>query len=62
MSPTRDVEKVVELTGRLIGAPSPNPPGDETAVAAVVREALADAGPPGPKSTAISSTASARPT
>jgi acetylornithine deacetylase/succinyl-diaminopimelate desuccinylase-like protein len=46
VSPGVDTEKVVELTGRLIAAPSPNPPGEETAVADVLREALAEAGLP----------------
>lgn len=52
MSPAADTEKVVGLTGRLIAAPSPNPPGDERAVAAVLREALADAGLPAPRTIA----------
>lgn len=38
---------VVELAGRLVAAPSPNPPGDERAAAAVVLEALAERGLPG---------------
>jgi succinyl-diaminopimelate desuccinylase len=46
VSPAEDAQQVVELTGRLIAAPSPNPPGDETAVADVLREALAEAGLP----------------
>ncbi|HVY97368.1 MAG TPA: M20 family metallopeptidase [Solirubrobacterales bacterium] len=49
MSASADTERVVELTGRLIAAPSPNPPGDEIAVAAVLREALAEAGLPEPR-------------
>jgi acetylornithine deacetylase/succinyl-diaminopimelate desuccinylase-like protein len=47
-----DTANVVELTARLIAAPSPNPPGDETAVAAVLREALAAAGLPAPRTIA----------
>jgi succinyl-diaminopimelate desuccinylase len=43
------VTGVVELTGELIAARSPNPPGDERAVAGVVREALSAAGLPEPR-------------
>jgi succinyl-diaminopimelate desuccinylase len=42
-------EAVVDLAQRLIGAPSPNPPGDERAVAAVVVEALHELGLPSPE-------------
>lgn len=38
--------EVVALASALIAAPSPNPPGDETAPAAVVERALADIGLP----------------
>jgi succinyl-diaminopimelate desuccinylase len=41
---------VVELARELIRAPSPNPPGDERAVAAVVSEALRDLGLPAAES------------
>lgn len=45
MSPAeRDPLDVVELARRLVRAPSPNPPGDERAVAGVVEEALAELG------------------
>jgi acetylornithine deacetylase/succinyl-diaminopimelate desuccinylase-like protein len=40
--PVQDVVDVVDLARRLVRTPSPNPPGDERAVAAVVREALAE--------------------
>jgi succinyl-diaminopimelate desuccinylase len=40
---------IVELARRLIDAPSPNPPGDERAVAAVVVEALSEGGLPRPQ-------------
>jgi acetylornithine deacetylase/succinyl-diaminopimelate desuccinylase-like protein len=39
-----DAGEVIELAGRLVAAPSPNPPGDERAAAAVVLEALAERG------------------
>jgi acetylornithine deacetylase/succinyl-diaminopimelate desuccinylase-like protein len=39
-------DDVVSLTNSLISAPSPNPPGDETAPAAVVQKALTDLGLP----------------
>jgi acetylornithine deacetylase/succinyl-diaminopimelate desuccinylase-like protein len=41
-----DVLDVVELTRTLVRTPSPNPPGDERAVAGVVREALPELGLP----------------
>jgi succinyl-diaminopimelate desuccinylase len=37
-----DASEVLDVARRLIAAPSENPPGDERAVAAVVREALAE--------------------
>lgn len=39
---------VVELTSALVGAASPNPPGDESAVAGLIVDALADRGLPAP--------------
>jgi acetylornithine deacetylase/succinyl-diaminopimelate desuccinylase-like protein len=42
-------ERVVDLTRALIAAPSLNPPGDESAPAAVVREALRELGLPEPQ-------------
>jgi acetylornithine deacetylase/succinyl-diaminopimelate desuccinylase-like protein len=44
--PTGDVVDVVDLARRLVRTPSPNPPGDERAVAAVVQDALAELGLP----------------
>jgi acetylornithine deacetylase/succinyl-diaminopimelate desuccinylase-like protein len=44
--PAGDVVDVVDLARRLVRAPSPNPPGDEQAVAAVVQDALAELGLP----------------
>jgi succinyl-diaminopimelate desuccinylase len=41
--------RLVELAGRLIEARSENPPGDERAVAEVVRQALAERGLPAPE-------------
>jgi acetylornithine deacetylase/succinyl-diaminopimelate desuccinylase-like protein len=41
-------DEVIDLTRRLVAAPSPNLPGDETAPAAVIREALAAYGLPAP--------------
>lgn len=41
--------EVVELARRLIDAPSPNPPGDERAAAAVVVDALRELGLPSPR-------------
>jgi succinyl-diaminopimelate desuccinylase len=40
---------VVELAQELVRAPSPNPPGDERAVAGVVRDALSALGLPAPR-------------
>jgi acetylornithine deacetylase/succinyl-diaminopimelate desuccinylase-like protein len=40
---------VVELTERLIAAPTPNPPGDERAAAGVVTETCAELGLPAPR-------------
>ena len=48
-----DVLDVVGLAQRLVRTPSPNPPGDERAVAAVVREALAELGLPGAETVAL---------
>jgi acetylornithine deacetylase/succinyl-diaminopimelate desuccinylase family protein len=45
-------DDLVELARRLIAAPSPNPPGDERAVAAVVRRAAIDLGLGEPKTLA----------
>jgi succinyl-diaminopimelate desuccinylase len=45
----RSVERTLELTRALIGAPSPNLPGDERAVAAVVADALKGSGLPAPE-------------
>ncbi|MFM8595403.1 MAG: hypothetical protein ACKOCK_13585, partial [Chloroflexota bacterium] len=45
----RHRHEVVALTERLVAAPSPNLPGDETAPAAVMTEALAAYGLPAPK-------------
>jgi acetylornithine deacetylase/succinyl-diaminopimelate desuccinylase-like protein len=39
-----DRGEIIELAGRLVAAPSPNPPGDERAAAAVVLDALAERG------------------
>jgi succinyl-diaminopimelate desuccinylase len=39
---------VIELTSALVGAASPNPPGDETAVAALIVDAIAACGLPAP--------------
>lgn len=44
MSLLSDPDEVVRLAGRLIAAASPNPPGDERAVAEVVLTALAERG------------------
>ena len=41
--------EVIALTERLVAAPSPNLPGDETAPAAVVTAALAHYGLPAPE-------------
>jgi acetylornithine deacetylase/succinyl-diaminopimelate desuccinylase-like protein len=41
--------EVVELARALIGTPSPNPPGDERAVAAVLEDAIAAHGLPPPR-------------
>jgi acetylornithine deacetylase/succinyl-diaminopimelate desuccinylase-like protein len=40
---------VVEIARRLVDAPSPNPPGDERAAAAVVVEALSELDLPRPQ-------------
>jgi acetylornithine deacetylase/succinyl-diaminopimelate desuccinylase-like protein len=40
---------VIELTARLVAAPTPNPPGDERAAADVVTEACAELGLPAPR-------------
>jgi acetylornithine deacetylase/succinyl-diaminopimelate desuccinylase-like protein len=42
------IPEVVELARALVRAPSPNPPGDERAVAAVLQDAIAAAGLPRP--------------
>jgi acetylornithine deacetylase/succinyl-diaminopimelate desuccinylase-like protein len=42
-------EQVIDLTKRLVAAPSENLPGDETAPAAVVTETLAELGLPSPR-------------
>jgi acetylornithine deacetylase/succinyl-diaminopimelate desuccinylase-like protein len=42
------IPQVVELARALVRTPSPNPPGDELAVAAVLQEAIAEAGLPRP--------------
>lgn len=47
MSVRRD--DVIDLTSRLIAAPSPNPPGDERAVAQLVTEVCRDLGLPEPR-------------
>jgi acetylornithine deacetylase/succinyl-diaminopimelate desuccinylase-like protein len=44
--PAGDAVDVVELARRLVRTPSPNPPGDERAVAGVVQDALAELGLP----------------
>lgn len=45
-SSSGDVVDVIDLAQRLIRTPSPNPPGDERAVASVVQDALAELGLP----------------
>jgi acetylornithine deacetylase/succinyl-diaminopimelate desuccinylase-like protein len=48
-----DVLDVVDLAQRLVRSPSPNPPGDERAVATVVRDALAELGLPAAETVAL---------
>jgi acetylornithine deacetylase/succinyl-diaminopimelate desuccinylase-like protein len=48
MAGSRSLSSVVELTSALVAAASPNPPGDETAVAGVITAALSDRGLPAP--------------
>jgi acetylornithine deacetylase/succinyl-diaminopimelate desuccinylase-like protein len=43
---SQDVVDVVDLARRLVRTPSPNPPGDERAVAAIVHDAVAELGLP----------------
>jgi acetylornithine deacetylase/succinyl-diaminopimelate desuccinylase-like protein len=47
------VEDAVDLARRLVRTPSPNPPGDERAVAAVVQDALAEFGLPAAEEIAL---------
>jgi succinyl-diaminopimelate desuccinylase len=47
--PAAPVEAVVPLARRLVDAPSPNPPGDERAIAAEVAAALAELALPSPQ-------------
>jgi acetylornithine deacetylase/succinyl-diaminopimelate desuccinylase-like protein len=51
-----DVVDVVDLARRLVRTPSPNPPGDERAVAAVLQDALAEAGLPAAEVIALDAT------
>lgn len=53
---TGDVLDVVELARRLVRTPSPNPPGDERAVAAVVQETLGGLGLPAAEVLALDAT------
>jgi succinyl-diaminopimelate desuccinylase len=48
MAGSRSPSSVVELTSALVAAASPNPPGDEAAVAKVIAGALSDRGLPAP--------------
>ena len=48
-----DALDVIELAQRLVRTPSPNPPGDERAVATVVRDALAELGLPRAETVAL---------
>jgi acetylornithine deacetylase/succinyl-diaminopimelate desuccinylase-like protein len=55
-APAGDVLDVVALAQRLVRTPSPNPPGDERAVAAVVQETLGELGLPAAEVLALDDT------
>jgi acetylornithine deacetylase/succinyl-diaminopimelate desuccinylase-like protein len=55
-APVDDVLDVVDLARRLVRTPSPNPPGDERAVAAVVHDALAQLGLPAAQTLSLDAT------